>query len=127
MSKGRILLVDDDADLRLSTAQALDLAGFEVIATDQPEDVPALVGFGFAGIVVTDIRMPRLDGLSLMTMIHATDRELPVILITGHSDVQLAVRAMREGAHDFIEKPFSGSQLAETLSLIHISEPTRPY
>lgn len=114
MSRGHILLVDDDADLRLATAQALDLAGFDVIATDQPEDVPALIGFGFAGIVVTDIRMPRLDGISLMNQIHAQDREVPVILITGHSDVQLAVRAMREGAHDFIEKPFSGTQLAET-------------
>ncbi|MCB1409532.1 MAG: sigma-54-dependent Fis family transcriptional regulator [Rhodobacteraceae bacterium] len=114
MTRGRILLVDDDADLRLSTAQALDLAGFDVIDTDQPEDVPALTGFGFPGIVVTDIRMPRLDGLSLMTQIHALDREVPVILITGHGDVQLAVRAMREGAHDFIEKPFSASQLAET-------------
>ncbi|MFN4099192.1 MAG: sigma-54-dependent transcriptional regulator [Pararhodobacter sp.] len=114
MSRGRILLVDDDADLRLSTAQALELAGFEVTDTDQPEDIPALIGFGFGGIVVTDIRMPRLDGISLMNRIHALDREVPVILITGHSDVQLAVRAMREGAHDFIEKPFSGSQLAET-------------
>ncbi|WP_370222802.1 sigma-54-dependent transcriptional regulator [Pararhodobacter marinus] len=114
MSKGRILLVDDDPDLRLSTAQALDLAGFDVTDTDQPEDVPALISFGFNGIVVTDIRMPRLDGISLMNQIHALDREVPVILITGHSDVQLAVRAMREGAHDFIEKPFSGTQLAET-------------
>ncbi len=114
MTRGRILLVDDDADLRLSTAQGLDLAGFDVTDTDQPEDVPALVGFGFHGIIVTDIRMPRLDGISLMNRIHGLDREVPVILITGHSDVQLAVRAMREGAHDFIEKPFSGPQLAET-------------
>jgi len=114
MTAGRIILVDDDAELRASTAQALDLAGFDVLATDQPEDVPDLVGYGFPGIVVTDIRMPRLDGISLMARIHALDRDLPVILITGHGDVQLAVRAMREGAHDFIEKPFSGSQLAET-------------
>ncbi len=114
MNRGRILLVDDDPDLRLSTAQALDLAGFDVTDTDQPEDVPALTGFGFNGIVVTDIRMPRLDGISLMNRIHGLDREVPVILITGHSDVQLAVRAMREGAHDFVEKPFSGTQLAET-------------
>src|SRR5690606_5367309 len=77
-------------------------------------EVPALISFGFNGIVVTDIRMPRLDGISLMNRIHGIDREVPVILITGHSDVQLAVRAMREGAHDFNEKPFSGTQLAET-------------
>ena len=114
MGAGRIILVDDDAELRASTAQALDLAGFEVLATDQPEAVPDLVGYGFPGIVVTDIRMPGLDGVSLMGRIHALDRDLPVILITGHGDVQLAVRAMREGAQDFIEKPFSAGQLAET-------------
>jgi len=114
MSLGRIILIDDDGELRASTAQALELAGFDVHACDTPEDVPDLVGFGFPGIVVSDIRMPRLDGISLMTRIHAIDRDLPVILITGHSDVQLAVRAMREGAHDFIEKPFSAGQLAET-------------
>ncbi|MCC5988283.1 MAG: sigma-54-dependent Fis family transcriptional regulator [Pararhodobacter sp.] len=111
---GRILLIDDDEDLRLSTAQTLELAGFGVTALERPEDAPALVGSAFAGIVITDIRMPALDGISLMNLIHAIDREIPVILITGHGDVQLAVRAMREGAHDFIEKPFSGPQLAET-------------
>lgn len=113
---GRVILVDDDADLRASTAQALELAGFEVVALDQPEDVAALVSFGFQGVVISDIRMPRMDGISLMGLIHRIDREIPVILITGHGDVQLAVRSMREGAHDFVEKPFSGSQLAETVA-----------
>ena len=111
---GPIILVDDDADFRASTAQALDLAGFAVRQCEAPEDVPALAGFGFGGIVISDIRMPRIDGITLMTQIHRVDREIPVILMTGHGDVQLAVRAMREGAHDFIEKPFSGQQLAET-------------
>lgn len=114
MTLGSVILVDDDEDLRQSTAQALDLAGFSVTATDQPEDVPALAGFGFGGIVISDIRMPRLDGLSLMTRLHKVDRDIPVILITGHGDVQLAVRAMREGAFDFVEKPFSTPHLAET-------------
>lgn len=112
-SPGRILLIDDEADLRLSTAQSLELAGFDVSALDQPEDALTLVSFGFLGVVITDIRMPEIDGLSLMTEIHKIDREIPVILITGHGDVQLAVRAMREGAYDFVEKPFSGSQLGE--------------
>ena len=114
MSQGTVILVDDDEDLRQSTAQALDLAGFTVTATDQPEDVANLAGFGFAGIVVSDIRMPRLDGLSLMNRLHKLDRDIPVILITGHGEVQLAVRAMREGAFDFVEKPFSTPHLAET-------------
>lgn len=113
MSLGRILLVDDEEDLRVSTAQALDLAGFEVRDFAQPERVLELAGFGFSGIVITDIRMPGMDGLTLMSRIREIDRDIPVILVTGHGDVQLAVRAMREGAYDFLEKPFVSSQLAE--------------
>ncbi|MFD1914349.1 sigma-54-dependent transcriptional regulator [Halodurantibacterium flavum] len=113
MATGKILLVDDDPDLRDSTAQALDLAGFGVEPFAAAERVLDLVGFGFRGVVITDIRMPGLDGLSLMNRIHDMDRDIPVILVTGHGDVQLAVKAMREGAYDFIEKPFSSSQLVE--------------
>ncbi len=113
MSVPRILLIDDEPDLRASTAQALDLAGFETQDFAQGERALEFLGFGYPGIVVSDIRMPGLDGLSLMNRIHEIDRDIPVILITGHGDVQLAVRAMREGAYDFLEKPFSPSQLAE--------------
>jgi two-component system, NtrC family, C4-dicarboxylate transport response regulator DctD len=74
------------------------------------------VSFGFPGVVLTDIRMPGMDGLTLMGRIHEIDREIPVILMTGHGDVQLAVRAMRDGAHDFIEKPFSASQMTEIVA-----------
>ncbi|MFN3970093.1 MAG: sigma-54-dependent transcriptional regulator [Gemmobacter sp.] len=109
----RILLVDDEPDLRASTAQALDLAGFEVVEFAAGDRVPDYVSFGFPGIVLTDIRMPGIDGLTLMNRVHEIDRDIPVILVTGHGDVQLAVRAMREGAHDFIEKPFATGQLAE--------------
>jgi two-component system C4-dicarboxylate transport response regulator DctD len=112
-SSQRILLVDDDPDLREAVAQALDLEGFAVQPLASAERALDLVGFGFPGIVVTDIRMPGLDGLSLMTRVHEIDRDIPVILVTGHGDVQLAVRAMREGAYDFLEKPFSPPQLAE--------------
>lgn len=116
MNAGHILLVDDEEELRLSTAQTLDLAGFEVKHFANPERVLELAGFGFSGIVIADIRMPGMDGLTLMNRLHAIDRDVPVILVTGHGDVQLAVRAMREGAYDFIEKPFASSQLAEIAS-----------
>ena len=112
MSAPHVLLVDDDADLRASTEQALDLAGLVVEGLSGAEMALERITAGFAGIVITDIRMPDMDGLTLMTRIHEIDGEIPVILITGHGDVPLAVRAMREGAHDFIEKPFSGAQLA---------------
>lgn len=113
MTEFRVLLIDDEPDLRASTAQALDLAGFAVQELAQGDRALDLVGFGFPGIVITDIRMPGIDGLSLMNRIHEIDRDIPVILITGHGDVQLAVRAMREGAYDFVEKPFSVPQLSE--------------
>lgn len=116
MEARRILLVDDEANMRLSTAQALDLAGFEVEDFANGEPALDLVSFGFAGVVITDIRMPGTDGLTLMNRIHEIDPDLPVILVTGHGDVQLAVRAMREGAYDFIEKPFPASQLVEIVT-----------
>src|SRR5690606_4264276 len=71
-----------------------------------------LIGYSFGGVVVTDIRMPGLDGMTLMHRIRELDPEIPVILVTGHGDVQLAVRAMREGAYDFLEKPFTPQHLA---------------
>lgn len=113
MTPIRILFVDDEPDLRVSTVQALDLAGFPVQDFGMAERVMDLVSFGFPGIVLTDIRMPGMDGMTLMNRVHEIDRDIPVILLTGHGDVQLAVRAMREGAYDFIEKPFAASQLIE--------------
>jgi two-component system, NtrC family, C4-dicarboxylate transport response regulator DctD len=116
MTPSRVLLIDDEPDLRASTAQALDLAGFAVQDLAQADRALDLVGFGYPGVVVTDIRMPGMDGMTLMNRIHEIDRDIPVILITGHGDVQLAVRAMHEGAYDFVEKPFSAPQLAEIVA-----------
>lgn len=105
MTTSEILLIDDDDEMRRATAQALDLAGFRVRALARAERALDFTGFGFRGIVISDIRMPGMDGLTLMTRIHQLDADIPVVLITGHGDVQLAVRAMREGAHDFVENP----------------------
>ncbi|MDZ7602007.1 MAG: sigma-54 dependent transcriptional regulator [Hoeflea sp.] len=116
MTSLRVLLVDDEPDLRAATAQALDLAGFQVVEFSAAERVVEMVSFGFPGIVLTDIRMPGMDGLTLMSRVHEIDRDIPVILITGHGDVQLAVRAMRDGAHDFVEKPFAASQLSDIVA-----------
>lgn len=108
-----ILVVDDEEELRRSSSQALDLAGFEVRAFASAEPVLNMVGYGFNGIVITDIRMPGMDGMTLMGRIRDIDPDIPVLLITGHADVQLAVKAMREGAYDFLEKPFNAQHLAD--------------
>jgi len=116
MRNMRILIVDDEPDLRASTAQALDLAGFAVQEFATAERVTDMVSFVFPGVVLTDIRMPGMDGMTLMNRIHDIDRDIPVILMTGHGDVQLAVRAMREGCYDFVEKPFASGQLTEIIA-----------
>jgi len=115
LSTPRVLVVDDDADLRASAVQALEIAGIAVHDLSSAEQALDYISYGFPGVVLTDIRMPGMDGLTLMGRIHEIDREIPVILMTGHGDVQLAVRAMHEGAHDFIEKPFSASQMTELM------------
>lgn len=112
MTPPLVLLIDDEDELRRSTAQALDLSGFAVRDLASAERALDLVSPGFNGIVVTDIRMPGMDGMTLMGRIREIDADIPVILTTGHGDVQLAVKAMREGAYDFIEKPFTTQTLA---------------
>ncbi|GAO79311.1 MULTISPECIES: sigma-54 dependent transcriptional regulator [unclassified Sphingopyxis] len=106
-----IFFVDDDAALREANVQTLDLAGLAVEAFPDAQSVLPRIGAGFPGIVVTDIRMPGMDGLELRAAIHAIDPDIPVILITGHADVAMAVRALHDGAFDFLAKPFAADHL----------------
>lgn len=112
MSHGRILLVDDEEEMRRSSAQALELFELDVDTFPSAESVLERVGYGFDGVVVSDIRMPGMDGMTLLQRVREMDPEIPVILLTGHADVQLAVTAMRAGVYDFVEKPFTAQQLA---------------
>ncbi len=112
MTLKRILFVEDDDALRAATTQALLLAGFDVTAYGDPEAALAAVDPGFDGVIVSDIRMPRLDGLELLERVRALDPELPVILVTGHADVPMAVKALQDGAADFLTKPFATDHLA---------------
>jgi two-component system C4-dicarboxylate transport response regulator DctD len=113
--KQTILLIDDDEAMRRSTEQALDLAGFTVHSLPSADLALTFVRPGFNGAVITDIRMPGMDGMSLLERLTEIDRDLPVILITGHAEVSLAVEAMRRGAYDFLEKPFATQALAAVL------------
>ncbi|WEX90520.1 sigma-54 dependent transcriptional regulator [Sinorhizobium garamanticum] len=115
MTESRVLLVDDEEELRHSSAQALELAGFRVDTFASAEHALEFIGFSFSGVVISDIRMPGMDGMTFLQRIREIDAEVPVILVTGHGDVQLAVRAMREGAYDFVEKPFTAQTLAGTI------------
>jgi two-component system C4-dicarboxylate transport response regulator DctD len=109
-----VLFVDDDPQLRAANSQSLDLAGLSAEAFADADSVLPHIASGFAGIVVTDIRMPGMDGLQLRAAIHAIDPDIPVVLITGHADVAMAVRALQDGAFDFLAKPFAADHLVST-------------
>lgn len=106
-----VALVEDDAALRDATMQALTLDGVEVVAFP---DARAALGWltpEFAGVVVSDVRMPGIDGIAFFARLREIDSELPVILTTGHGDIAMAVDAMKNGAADFLTKPYSSVHL----------------
>ena len=110
-----VLFVDDEEHLRLAAEQTLELADIKVMTFADPAAALARVSRSLPGILVTDIRMPGMDGLTLMARALEVDPDLPVILVTGHGDVDLAVQSMRDGAYDFIEKPHAPDRLVETV------------
>ena len=114
-----VLLVEDDLGVQIAAAQTLQIGGFEVRCCDTAEDALAQLKPDFPGVVISDVRLPGRDGLALLRDAHRMDPELPVTLVTGHGDVAMAVEAMREGAWDFIEKPFASERLIEAARRAH--------
>lgn len=110
-----VALVDDDDDFRAALTQALELAGHAVQPFVDAPSALARIDAGFAGVVVTDVRMPGMSGVDFFHQLRAIDPELPVILMTGHGDVAMAVDAIKAGAWDFLTKPFPGDALAAAL------------
>lgn len=106
-----VFFVDDDPQLREANVQALELAALDVAAFGDAQSALSRIDAGFAGVVVSDIRMPRMDGLQLFARLREIDPEIPVILITGHADVPMAIAALKDGAFDFLTKPFASDHL----------------
>lgn len=117
MSTGiEIILVDDDQALRRATRQTLELAGYPVRDFGAAPQALAQLSRDSEAVVVTDIRMAGMDGLELFAQIRALDPDLPVLLITGHGDVDMAVGALHDGAYDFIAKPFPADRLVQSVA-----------
>ncbi|MGD8912061.1 MAG: response regulator, partial [Candidatus Thiodiazotropha sp.] len=108
-----VYFIDDEIDLRLANEQTLELAGFQVQVFEKAEEALQLIDEQTSGIVISDIRLPGIDGLTLLQRLQRMDATLPIILITGHGDISMAVDAMHKGAYDFIEKPFSTERLVD--------------
>ena len=116
MTQGSVILVDDEEHVRQACRQSLELAGFDVTCFANPERALERIGRGFDGVLISDMKMPRKDGLEVLSAALSIDADLPVILITGHGDVPLAVEAMKAGAYDFVEKPFAASRLIDAVA-----------
>ncbi|SDI04178.1 sigma-54-dependent transcriptional regulator [Lutimaribacter saemankumensis] len=114
MSKAmKIAIVDDEQDMRQSISQWLALSGYDTETFASAEDALKVLGPDYPGIVISDIRMPGMDGMQFLKKLMGSDSALPVIMITGHGDVPMAVEAMRVGAYDFLEKPFNPDRMTE--------------
>ena len=111
-----ILYVEDDPTVRFGSTQAMQLAGHQVRAFGSSELVLSHLVPGFRGVLLTDVKLPGMDGLGLLERAKLVDPDMPVMLVTGHGDISMAVKAMRLGAYDFIEKPFSKDRLNEVVS-----------
>ena len=109
----KVAIIDDEQDMRQSISQWLALSGFETETFPSAEEALKVVGPDYPGVVLADIRMPGMDGMTLLRRLMGADSNLPVVMITGHGDVPMAVEAMRIGAFDFLEKPFNPDQMTE--------------
>lgn len=108
----KIAIVDDEQDMRQSISQWLALSGYDTETFASAEDALKILGPDYPGIVISDIKMPGMDGMQFLKKLMGSDSALPVIMITGHGDVPMAVEAMRVGAYDFLEKPFNPERMS---------------
>lgn len=115
MSEPRVLFIDDEAHIRAANRQTLELAGFAVESFEMAEQALPQITSELLGVVVCDIRLPKMSGVELLKRVQEIDTDLPLILISGHADIELAVTAIRDGAYDFIEKPFGADRMVDTV------------
>ena len=112
---GTVYVIDDEAHIRTAIEQLLELAGFQVHCFSEAVKLLEQIDRQSSGIVISDINMPHMDGHQLMANIQNIDNDLPVILLTGFGDISMAVKAIRQGAYDFIEKPFDNDHMLDTV------------
>jgi two-component system response regulator AtoC len=112
---GKILIVDDEADALENCQRILSRVPYECIAASDPTQALELLERERPGLVLTDLRMPGIDGIEVLTAAKRTDPAVQVILVTAHATIETAVMSMRYGAYDYITKPFSGPDLVQVV------------
>lgn len=113
--QGPVYYVDDEKFIRDAVEQLLELHDYNVKTFASAEEVLPKLSADWPGVLITDINMPGMDGLTLSSKVLSLDKDLPVILLTGHGDISMAVSAIRQGAYDFIEKPFDNDHLLDVV------------
>ena len=111
-----VLVVEDDADLREALADTLSLAGYSAIPAADAEQALAWLERGNPGLVLSDVQMPGMDGHNLLRALKARRPEIPVILMTAYGQIERAVQAIRDGAADYLPKPFEPDRLLATVA-----------
>ena len=119
--RGKVYVIDDDEAMRDSLNFLLDAANYEVTLFDSAVTFLDVLPSLEFGCVVSDVRMPGLDGIELLKRMKAGHSAFPIVIMTGHGDVPLAVEAMKLGAVDFLEKPFEDDRLMESPTPIPVS------
>ena len=111
----RVIVIDDEQSVRMAISQTLELEDFDVMEFASAQGVADKIAIDWPGVIVSDINLPGMSGLELFEQVKKIDPEIPFILITGHGDISMAVTAIRDGAYDFIEKPFSNDDFIEVV------------
>jgi two-component system C4-dicarboxylate transport response regulator DctD len=112
---GVVFVIDDEEHIRSAIEQTFELRNFEVQSFSQAHQLLNQLSDTWPGVVISDINMPKMDGHQLMAEVKNIDPDIPTILLTGFGDISMAVKAMRNGAYDFIEKPFNNDDLVDTV------------
>src|SRR5436189_1618248 len=111
----KILVVEDDAENRAAMVKVLETAEYKVVETDNGQQALDILNEEDIDILVTDLRLPVMDGVELLKRAKALEQDIEVIMITGHGTVEIAVEAIKEGAYDFITKPIKKAQLLRAI------------
>ncbi len=115
-AKATVYIVDDDDGMRRALALLMSTVGYQALAFARPTDFLAKYDANQPGCLVLDVRMPEMSGLEVQQHLNRKGSMLPVILITGHGDIPMAVQAMKDGAFDFLQKPFRDQDLIDRIN-----------
>ncbi|WP_064791733.1 sigma-54-dependent transcriptional regulator [Shewanella woodyi] len=111
----RIIIVDDEPLIGSALVQLFELEGISAFATSEPKSIIERIDINWPGVLISDVNMPELNGISLMQSLIKQDNDLPIILLTGFGDIAMAVNALKQGAYDFLEKPFNNEYMLDVV------------